>query len=187
MKELTVALIACIFAFAAGCSTSPQYVSQESVEAKIASVMPGQTTMGDVQVTFGPAHLMESRFWVYNFSDTDMDLTEYRTRFFGRSITPLPFSLASNVPTNTRALITFRFNDAGVVKGFEVERYFVRPYIHDYWYLVKPEPETALKKVAEIGDTSGFKVITGDSPGSLLLPDPGRKARGAAKGAAEHF
>ena len=178
MKKLSFAFSWIAVCLALGCSTSPTLVSERAVEDKVASVTPGQTTMADVQALFGPAHLKDARFWVYNLSDTEVDFTEFKTPIFGRTITPLPFSLMGNVPTNTRALITVSFNDAGVVKGFEVARYFSRPYIHDYRYLIKPDSTAPLDKVARLGEVSGFKVGKTDSSGSgLVLQEPNSKAR----------
>src|ERR1043166_232769 len=130
MKQFRVALVAVIVALVTGCSTSPQLVSERSVEDKVASVTTGRTTMADIQAIFGPPNLKESRFWMYNLADTEFDLVDFKTNVMGRTIAPLPFSVGSNVPTNTRALITVRFNDGGIVKGFEVSRYFSRPYIN---------------------------------------------------------
>ncbi|HEY7163528.1 MAG TPA: hypothetical protein VIB79_03110 [Candidatus Binatia bacterium] len=136
--------------------------------------------MTDIQAIFGPPQLKESQFWVYNLSDTEADFVEFKTPLMGRTVSPLPFSLMSNVPTNTRAVITVRFNDAGVVKAFEVARYFSRPYVQHYWYMVKPE--TGLDKIARLAEASGFKVDAKQSdPGSLTLEDPNNKARIAAQ------
>lgn len=137
-----------------GCASGPQLVSEQTVEEKLARVTLGQTTMQDIETTFGSPHLREKRLWVYNLADTSVDFSELRTPLMSGLLPPLPF----NVPTNTRALISLWFNDTGKIKGLEVSRYFAAPYTHDYWYLIKESSENPLESFARMGESNGFKV-----------------------------
>ena len=154
--------------------SSGQLVSEQTVEEKLAKVTLGRTTMADVEAAFGAPQLKDKRLWAYNLADTSVDFAEVRTPIMPGLIPPLP----ATVPTNTRALITVRFNEAGTVKGLEVSRYFSAPYTHDYWYLVRESSENNLNSVARIGGSSGFKVLALDKAArSLTLEDAGSKAR----------
>jgi len=88
MKLISKVLLALFLSVGIGCSTAPQLVSERSVDDKIANVTVGQTTMGDVQVIFGPPQLKQPLFWVYNISDTEPDFIEFKTPVMGRTISP---------------------------------------------------------------------------------------------------
>ena len=158
---------------AQGCA-SGQLISQQTVEEKLARVTLGRTTMADVEATFGTPYLKEKQFWVYNLADTEPGFTEVKSPVMAGLIPPIP----TTVSTNTRALITARFNEAGIVKGLEVERYFSSPYTHDYWYLVKDSSDNQLQSVARMGESNGFKVVDWDKEARhFSLEDPSNKAR----------
>jgi hypothetical protein len=148
----TILLLALLATF--GCASGPQFVSEQTVEEKLARLTLGRTTMQDIETTFGAPNLREKRLWVYNLADTAVDFSELRSPIMSGLIPPMPF----NVPTNTRALISLWFNDSGKIKGLEVSRYFSAPYTHDYWYLIKESSENPLESIARMGELSGFKV-----------------------------
>ncbi|HUK39508.1 MAG TPA: hypothetical protein VLX11_00640 [Candidatus Acidoferrales bacterium] len=157
---------------ASGCS-SGELVSSQSVEDKIARVALGQTTSSEVEATFGSPYLKEKRLWVYNFSDTESGFKTVDARIGASLIPPIP----TTVSTNTRALITVRLSDAGIVKGLEVQRYFSSPYADDYWYLLKESSDKPLESVARMGESSGFKVVALDkAAGNFTLQEPTSKA-----------
>jgi len=159
---------------AQGCAPKTEFVSQQAVEEKVSRITLGQTTMPEVEAIFGVAQLKDARFWAYNMADTTMDFTEVKTRIMPGMIPPMP----TNVPTNTRALVTVRFDEPGTVKGLEISRYFSAPYIHDYWYLVRPGPENPLESAARLGEANGFKVSGLEkSARSIALESTGSKAR----------
>ena len=156
-----------------GCG-SPQFVSEQTVEEKLARVRLGQTTMAEVEATFGVADLKDKRLWVYNLADTSTDFAEVKGRLGSGLIPPMPMT----VSTNTRVLLTVRCTEAGIVKGLEVSRYFTAPYRSDYWYLVKESSTSDLASVARIGESSGFKVVALDFVSRTLnLEDAGSKGR----------
>jgi len=156
-----------------GCS-SGQLISQQTVEEKLARVTLGRTTTADVEATFGTPYLKDKRLWVYNLADTEPGFTEIKSPVMPGLIPPMPTTVA----TNTRALITMRFNEAGTVKGLEVARYFSDPYMHDYWYLLKESPANQLESVALLGESSGFKVLELDKAArTFTLQDASSKAR----------
>jgi len=155
-----------------GCP-SGQLISQQSVEEKVARVTLGQTTNSEVEATFGSPNLKEKQLWVYSFSDTEPGFKTIDSRIGASLIPPIP----TTVITNTRALITVRLSDAGIVKGLEVQRYFSSPYTQDYWYLLKESSDKPLEAVARIGESNGFKVVAFDkAAGNFTLQDPSTKA-----------
>jgi len=155
-----------------GCP-SGQSVSQQSVEEKVARVVLGQTTSSEVEATFGSPYLKVRQLWYYNFSDTEPGFKTVNTRIGASMIPPLP----TTVSTNTRALITLRVSDAGIVTGLEVQRYFSPPYMQDYWYLLKESSDKQLEAIARMGESNGFKVVALDkAAGKFTLQDPSSKA-----------
>jgi len=178
MKMIQATIWAALLAAALtaqGCP-SGQLISQQTVEEKVARVALGQTTMAEVEATFGSPYLKEKQLWVYNLSDTEPGFKEVNAPYsVGAGLIP---PIPTTVATNTRALITLRFNDAGTVKALEVARYFSSPYTHDYWYLVKESSVNNLEFLARIGESSGFKVAAVDFVSHTLnLEDTGSKAR----------
>ena len=170
-KTCIILLLLVLMAY--GCSSSPEFVSQQSVEDKVARVKLGETTRNEVEAIFGAPQVRDKRLWAYNFSDTDTDFREMRAAVWA-GLMP---EMSLTVPTNTRALITLRFGDADKVKGLEVARYFSEPYTHDYWYLVKVPTDKVLQVVAGIGERNGFKVSrSNETPNTFKLEEPGSKA-----------
>jgi hypothetical protein len=177
MKMIQATIWAALLAAALtaqGCP-SGQLISQQTVEEKVARVALGQTTMAEVEATFGSPYLKEKQLWVYNLSDTEPGFKEVNAPYsVGAGLIP---PIPTTVATNTRALITLRFNDAGTVKALEVARYFSSPYTHDYWYLLKESSDKQLESIARMGESNGFKVVGLDKVArNFTLQDPSNKA-----------
>jgi hypothetical protein len=160
------------------CASSPEFISEISVEEKVARLRIGQSDKSEVENIFGPDRGKERNQWIYHFADRQFEISE---RHQGRGLGVLPVS-AGVVPTNTRAVVTVAFNDAGLVKSIEVARFFDEPFINDYWFLVKESAKDPLESVAAIGESIGFKVAALDkAAGTFRLEDPASKARIAVK------
>ena len=156
-----------------GCG-STEFVSQQSVEDKIARIKLGETSRADVETILGPEHSSERHIWVYNLSDTSFEMAERQSGRF-KGILPI---MPMNAPTNTRALVTVRFSEKGIVKGLDVERYFDAPYTNDYWYWMNGSSENALEPVSHMATASGLRVVNLDkAKGTLTLDDGAGKAR----------
>ena len=165
-----------IFAILAlqSCSSSPEFVSEISVEDKIARLRIGQSDKSEVESIFGPDHGNDRNLWVYNFDDKQFEIYERRQ---GPGLGAIPIG-AGTVPTNTRAVVSVRFSEAGIIKGVTVARFFDEPWVNDYWYLVKPSAKDPLESVAAIGESAGFKVAgLNKDAGTFSLEDPNSKAR----------
>lgn len=156
-----------------GCA-STELVSQQAVEDKVARIKLGETTAAGVETILGPAHSEGRHLWVYNLTDTSFEIAE---RTSGRLIGLVPFAPVTT-PTNTRALITVRFTEEGIVKGLDIERYFGAPYTNDYSYLVNGSPQDAIEPVSQMALSSGLRVVNLDqAKGTLELDDGIGKAR----------
>jgi len=156
-----------------GCMSSPELVSEISVEDKIAKLRIGQSDKTEVESIFGVEHGSDRTRWAYNFDDRQFEISERRQ---GPGLGAIPIS-AGVVPINTRAVVTLTFNPAGVVKRIEVARFFEEPFINDYWYLIKAPAKEPLEPLAQIGESAGFKVIGLDkTAGVFALEDPNSKA-----------
>jgi hypothetical protein len=167
---LFLVLLASIY----GCTGSPDLVSQPSVEDKVTQLHLGKTDKKDVEGIFGTDHSNDRNRWVYSFSDRQFQI-------FERTSGPVPIT-AGVMPTNTRALVTIVFNEAGVVKRIEFARFFDEPYVNDYWYLLKSGAQGRLETVVTIGESIGFKATRLDKDaGTFTLEDPVSKARLAVK------
>jgi hypothetical protein len=161
-----------------GCVHSPQFVSETTVEDKIARLKIGQTGKSEVEMIFGPEHGYDRNRWVYHFADTQFEITRAGQASGSPS---LPIA-AGVVPTNTRALVTLTFNEAGILKRIEVARFFGEPFVNDYWYLVKEPSKEPLQAIAGIAESVGFKVAGLDPDGGTFgLEHPASKARIAVK------
>jgi hypothetical protein len=172
MNCLDLLLLAALAA--GGCSSSPELISQVSVEDKVARVSIGRSDKNEVESIFGTEHGNDRNRWVYNFSDRQFEISERRQ---GAVVGALPIA-AGTVPINTRALLTVVFNETGVVKRIEFARFFEEPFIDDYWYLLKGGAKEPLRSVAEIGESIGLKPAGWDrDAGTIFLEDPGSKAR----------
>jgi hypothetical protein len=161
-----------------GCVTSPQYVSESTVEDKIARLKIGQTGKSEVELIFGPEHGYDRNRWVYHFADTQFEIA-MAGQAAGNPAIPIA---AGVVPTNTRALVTVTFNEAGLLKRIEVARFFGEPFVNDYWYLVKETTHEPLTSIASMAESAGLKVAALDrEAGTFALEYPGTKARMAVK------
>src|SRR6185295_19509855 len=110
-KRYIHVMILAILAFH-GCNTSPEFVSEISVEDKIARLRIGQSDKSEVESILGPEHGNDRNLWIYNFDDKQFEISERRQ---GPGLGAIPVS-AGVVPTNTRAVVTVRFNEAGIAK-----------------------------------------------------------------------
>jgi outer membrane protein assembly factor BamE (lipoprotein component of BamABCDE complex) len=178
LKPWCRALIVVILVTLGGCSTSDQLVSPSSIEERIAALRIGQSTKSDVEKVLGTDHSTDRNRWSYNISDTSFDIGERRQ---GPGMGVLPVS-AGVVRTNTRAVVTAAFDDAGVMKRLEVARFFDAPFINDYWYMVKDSANEPLPDIAKIGEAVGMKAVGLDKEsGTFTLEDIGSKAKIAVK------
>src|SRR6266542_3746191 len=151
--------------FAHGCAV--ELISEQSVENKLAKVQLGVTTKAEIENLFGNDHGAENLRWVYNLSDTALEISGQKTGMVRGFSIPVAMT-----PTKTRALITVRFTESGTVNGLEVKRFFDLPYTNDYWYLIKGGTENILESVARAGETSNFRVVGFDkSAGRFALED----------------
>jgi len=178
LKPWSQALTAAIVIAIAGCSTSGQLISESTVEERISSLRIGQSTKADVEKMLGADHTTDRNRWTYNFSDTAFDLSERRQ---GPGLGILPIS-AGVVPTNTRAVVSMAFNEAGVMKRLEVTRLFEEPFINDYWFAIKDMVSEPLDSIAKLGESAGMKVVGLDKEaGTLTMEDNGSRAKMAVK------
>jgi hypothetical protein len=147
-----------------------QVISEQSIDNKLSQVKLGVTTKAEVENLFGRDHNGEDRLWIYSLSDTALGISERSPGSF----LPTP----EMMPTNTRAVITVRFNESRTVDGLEVERYFNPPFINDYWYIFKAKPENILESAMRAGEANNFRVVGLDkSPGKFALENDSSKAR----------
>lgn len=161
-----------------GCSGSPELVSKTSVEDKIARLRIGVSEKSEVQSIFGTEHGNDRYRWIYQFADKQFEIYE-RSQAAGSGRIPIG---AGTIPTNTRAVVTVGFNEAGIVKAVEIARFFEEPFINEYWFLVKPSAKNPLESLAAMGESVGFKVNGLDKNASAFdLADSGSKARLALK------
>jgi len=164
------------------CASSPEFVSEVSVEDKIARLRLGQSDKSQVESIFGTDHGNDRTRWIYQFADRQFEIAERRQ---GPGLGALPIA-AGVVPTNTRAVVTVTFNEAGIVKALEVARFFDEPFVNDYWYLIKPSAKDPLAAIASIGEAVGFKAAGMDNDaGTFSLEYPASKARIGVKLAGE--
>lgn len=157
-----------------GCASSAELVSKADVEDKISRLRIGQSDRDEVQRLFGaqPPGSDADR-WSYHFADKQFELSERR---HGPAVGAVPFTVGV-VPTNTRAVVSFDFNSAGIVKRIEAARFFEEPFINDYWYWIKEPAKEPLASLAKIGESVGLKVTRLDrTAGVLSLEDLNSKA-----------
>jgi hypothetical protein len=176
-NKCILTFVVAIVAFCS-CTSSPEFVSEVSIEDKIVRLRIGQSDKNQVENIFGTEHGDERNRWVYQFADRQFEISERRQ---GPGLGVLPVS-AGVVPTNTRAIVGVTFNEAGIVKAIEVARYFEEPFVNDYWYLVKVSAKDPLEAVVAIGESVGFKATGLDKDaGTFSFEDPSSKARIAVK------
>jgi hypothetical protein len=171
-------VIALVLMSVYGCDTSPQLISETTVEDKIARLQIGQSGKWEVETIFGPEHGNDRNRWVYHFADRQFEINR-AGQASGNPTIPIA---AGVVATNTRALVTVEFNEAGILKRVEVARFFNEPFVNDYWYMVKQSAQSPLESVVSKGESIGFKVTGLDqTAGTLGLEDPASKAHIAVK------
>jgi hypothetical protein len=176
MRYIDVLLLALIAVY--GCATSPQSISETTVEDKIARLKIGQIGKSEVETIFGPEHGNDRHRWVYHFADTQFEITG-AGQASGKPSVPIAVGV---VPTNTRALVMVTFNESGILKRIEVARFFSEPFVNDYWYLVKEPTKERLQAIAGMAESVGFKVAGLDPDvGTFGLEHPASKARMAVK------
>lgn len=172
-RQPFVLILLAFFAFGA-CATSGQVISESSIEERIAALLVGQSTKPDVEKILGLDRSTDGNLWAYNFSDSAFDISERRQ---GPGLGIIPVS-AGVTPTNTRAVVTVAFDDAGIMRRLEVARFFGEPYVNDYWYRIKDTVKEPLRSIAKIGEAAGMKVIGLDNEaGIFTLEDQSTKAK----------
>lgn len=160
------------------CSGTPELVSEVSVEDKISRLRLGQSDKSEVESILGTDHGNDRNRWSYHFADKQFEISERRQ---GPGIGALPVA-AGTVATNTRAVVTVSFSEAGIVKAIEVARFFEEPFINEYWFLVKESAKDPLESVAAIAESNGFKVTgLNKDERTFGLEDPSSKARMTVK------
>lgn len=173
-KRQPFLLILLAFFTAGACATSGQVISESSIEERIAALRLGHSTKPDVEKILGLDRSTDGNRWAYNFSDSAFDISERRQ---GPGLGIIPVS-AGVTPTNTRAVVTVAFDEAGIMKRLEVARFFDEPYVNDYWYRVKDTAKEPLHSIAKIGEAAGMKVIGLDTEaGNFTLEDQSTKAK----------
>ena len=174
LKQWSQACTAAALLAIAGCSTSGQVISERTLEERVTVLRIGQSTQADVQNILGLDHSTDRNRWAYNFTDTAFDISERRQ---GPGLGIVPIS-AGVVPTNTRAVVSVAFNEAGVLKRLEVARLFEEPFINDYWFAIKEAASEPLDSIAKLGETAGMKVVgfTKDAS-TFTLEDSGTRAK----------
>ena len=178
LKPWSQALTAAALLALLGCSGSGQMISEITMEERISSLHIGQSTKADVERILGSDHTTDRNRWGYNFSDTTFDLSERRQ---GPGLGILPISVGV-VPTNTRAVVSMAFNEAGVMKRLEVARLFDEPFVNDYWFGIKDAATEPLDSVAKLGESAGMKIVGLDKEaGTFTLEDNGSRAKIAVK------
>lgn len=174
LKQWSLALTVAALLPVAGCSTSGQMISESTMEERITTLRIGQSTKADVEKILGLDHSTDRNRWAYNFSDTAFDVSERKQ---GPGLGILPIS-AGVVPTNTRAVVSIAFNDAGVMKRLEVARYFEEPFVNEYWYAISDAAKEPLDSIAKMGESAGMKVVGLDKEaGTFALEDNGTRAK----------
>ncbi|HWO41214.1 MAG TPA: hypothetical protein VNO43_05370 [Candidatus Eisenbacteria bacterium] len=158
-----------------GCVSTVELVSRTEVEEKISRVRIGQSDREEIQRLFGaPLPGSDADRWNYHFADKQFEISERRQ---GPAVGAVPFT-AGVVPTNTRAVVSFNFNSAGVVKRLEAARFFEEPFINDYWFWINEPAREPLESLAKIGESVGFKASRLDkAAGVLNLDDPNSEAK----------
>ncbi|MGH7888914.1 MAG: hypothetical protein ACREPG_13715 [Candidatus Binatia bacterium] len=173
-QTLTVAALLAV----AGCSTSGQVISESTMEERITALRIGQSTKADVERILGLEHSTDRNRWAYNFSDTAFDISERKQ---GPGLGIIPIS-AGVVPTNTRAVVSMAFNEAGVIKRLEVTRLFEEPFVNDYWFALTDSATEPLDSIAKLAESAGMKVVGLDKEvGTFTLEDNGTRAKIAVK------
>ena len=159
--------------FATGCATG-QFISQEKLQEQVGKIQVGFTTQKEIENLFGKPYLIENRSWIYSLSDTGLDnspniISVSRAQTRNRLI-PIP----AIMPTNTRALITVRFNENDTVNALEVAQFFNNPFINYYHFFLDRVTDGTLESAMRAGEMSNFHAADFDkSTGRFLLLEKG--------------
>ena len=169
--------------FATGCATG-QFISQEKLQEQVGKIQVGFTTQKEIENLFGKPYLIENRSWTYSLSDTGLEnsprivlsseqskglLEQVTFRLFARVI-PIP----KIMPTNTRALVTVRFNENDTVNALEVAQFFNVPFVNYYHFFLDRVTDGTLESVMRAGEMSNFHAADFDkSTGRFLLLEKG--------------
>jgi len=158
--------------FVTGCATG-QSISQEKVQEKVGMIQVGLTTQKEIENLFGKPYMIENRSWTYSLSDTGLEnspnIIAGAAQTRGQVI-PIP----TIMPTNTRALITVRFNEYDTVNALEVAQFFSNPFINYYHFFLDRVTDGTLDSIVRAGEISNFRVAEFDkSTGRFLLLEKG--------------
>jgi hypothetical protein len=157
--------LALIFLTALGC-TAVQSVSEQAVQQKLARITLGLTTKEEIETLFGKDHTTENSSWSYSFFDRAFVVSQ-SPRVGLSGLFPIT---AATESTNTRAVVTMRFNKHQTVSTLEVRRFFNTPFLNDYSYFLERITDRTLEAVRRAGETSNFRLSELDkSAGSFLL------------------
>ena len=158
-----------IFFSTLGC-TAGQSISEDAVQQKLAKIKIGFTTQNDIENLFGKPNVTENGRWMYSLSDAALDIANIRG--------PIPVMVAT-MPTNTRALIAVKFNEAAIVNALEIERFFKTPFVNEYSYFLERITDRTLESASSAGEMSNFRVADFDKTvgGFLLLENGASDAR----------
>jgi hypothetical protein len=156
--------------FVNGCAAG-QSISQEKLQEKVGKIQVGFTTQKEIENLFGTAHMTENRSWTYSLSDTGLENSpNIIARGEQRRAIPIP----TTMPTNTRALVTVRFNENDTVNALEVAQFFNIPFINYYHYFLDRNTDRILESATRAGEMSNFRVADFDkSAGRFVLLEDG--------------
>lgn len=154
--------------FVSGCA-SGKFISQEKVQEKVGKIQLGFTTQREIEDLFGKPYMIENHSWTYSLSDTGFENSPNiitRAEQTKGQVIPIPMVM----PTNTRALITVRFNENNTVNGLEVAQFFSNPFINYYQFYLDRVTDTTLDSLVRAGEIANFRVAEYDkSIGRFLL------------------
>src|SRR2546422_5682202 len=83
LQLVVIALLLSLYA----CTSSPELISEVSVEDKISRLRIGQSNKSEVESIFGVDHGNDRMRWAYNFDDRQFEISERR---YGPGIGVLP-------------------------------------------------------------------------------------------------
>ena len=148
-----------------------QFISQEKVQERVGQIQLGFTTQKEIENLFGKPYMIENRSWYYSLLDTGFENSPNIIAHGGqRRAIPIP----AIMPTNTRALVTVRFNENDIVNALEVAQFFNVPFVNYYLYFLDQVTDRTLESATRAGEMSNFRVAELDkSAGRFLLLEPG--------------
>ena len=161
--------------FANGCFAG-RSISQEKLQEKVGKIQVGLTTQKEIENLFGQPYMTESHSWTYSLSDAGL---ENSPNIVPRSEQGRPIPIPMVLPTNTRALVTVKFNENDTVDALEVAQFFQIPFVNYYHYFLHRSTERTLESASRAGEMSNFRVADFDKPAGrfLLLENAASDAR----------